>query len=359
MTMSLLNELLSKVTHDKHDKKESGVPPTLVQAVTDSGNKKVARRKFAVIGMIGIVIILAGFGIIYYIEALSGPQLTTKAAQGSVNIQAKAPLRELNPPQPVQPAEVKPIEPIEPIEPKDKGGEEPKKAVSSLPASKTQVHVKNEYVPSRNTAAKNDNTLSVKAPKARTDQSRQERDSFLYTAKSYEALGDNSQALDYYKKALEMDGRNYVIMNNIARIMISAGNFAEAMKYSGEALVIKKDHVPSLVNLGISYLKSGRITEGKNTLLKALTLEPSNNYVLLNLAIFFEKEKDFNEAQKLYGKLKELDNIQGNLGIARLAEKSGKGEEAKRIYRDMLTKGGIDIKTRNLVMDRLAVLENR
>jgi len=70
---------------------------------------------------------------------------------------------------------------------------------------------------------------------------------------------DYQGALAGYKKALEIDKNNYVVMNNIAFIYLALGIIEESVNYSQQALGVNKDYVPALINLGIASAKSGDI----------------------------------------------------------------------------------------------------
>jgi tetratricopeptide (TPR) repeat protein len=111
--------------------------------------------------------------------------------------------------------------------------------------------------------------------------------------------------------------------------------------------------------MGIAHIQLGKVQDGRNYLTAALALDPSNKSALLNLALLFETLKEFPDAQRLYEKLAGLNEVEGNVGIARLAEKSGRLEDARRTYREMLTRGNLDEGTRKLAAERITILEKR
>jgi tetratricopeptide (TPR) repeat protein len=180
---------------------------------------------------------------------------------------------------------------------------------------------------------------------------------YLYTARTYESKKDYHQALLNYKKAMEFDPGNYIIMNNISSVLIHLGSFEESIKYAKNVLTIKKDYAPSLINIGIAYIRLNNPSEGEACLSKALSIEPSNSFALLNLGLLYEKRGDNDRAYSYFSKLSEMGNIQGYLGIARIAEKQGRSSDAVRIYREVLSMNNIDPKTRKLVNDRLLQIQ--
>jgi hypothetical protein len=364
--MSLLADLLAKI---KPENKEGGVPPNLAHAISDLRNRRVLRRRLVFAGVAVFLLVLAGFGAIRYFSTLSGPSFSTKVpdantprAVGATPSSTTAVLS-----QPVQRRETGPS-PIGPsIETKqaatavEKVKPEPGHSATVETPLKKATKTRQIYETYTEDELKSGEKGEPYGRRAGPSKEllMAEKDSLLYTARGYEDGRDYEQALLFYKKALALDEANYAIMSNMAGTLIKAGRFEEAMKYSRESLEMNKNYTPALINLGIAMAQSGRSTEGKTFLSKALALEPSNGYALLNLGILFEKGKDFAEAEKVYGKLTRLGNAQGDFGSARLAENSGKNEDAKRIYRRILAMSSIDSATRELAMTRLGALESR
>ena len=80
-------------------------------------------------------------------------------------------------------------------------------------------------------------------------------------------------------------------MNNIAGIMIQQGFYDEAQHYAGEALNLRKDYLPSLVNMGIASIKLNDAKEAERYLSKAVAVDPSNRLALINLSLLYEKQQ--------------------------------------------------------------------
>lgn len=186
-----------------------------------------------------------------------------------------------------------------------------------------------------------------------------ERAALLYAAKNSEAERDFPKALDCYKKALRLDPRNYAIMSNMAAILITTGRVEEALRQAKEALSVNGAYPPALVNCGIASVRLGDPVEGKNLLLKALSADASNRQALVNLALLHESLQDLHEAEKLYGRLAEMRDAAGYLGIARLAEKAGKTADARQAYARILAMDHAEAEARKLAAERLSTLEIR
>ncbi|HAA04195.1 MAG TPA: hypothetical protein DCE18_12545 [Syntrophobacteraceae bacterium] len=185
---------------------------------------------------------------------------------------------------------------------------------------------------------------------------RWDRDVYLYQASSSEAAGDLKQALAGYQKVLTLEPKNYAIMNNIAGILLRQGDYDEAIRYAERSLAVKHNHVPALINLSIAYLQKGNRIEGESCLRRALAIEASNRLALRNLAILLEKQDSLGEAQAIYAKLAALRDIQGFLGMARIAEKENQKAEAVKAYQGLLQLDGVSPAERALAGDRITVL---
>ena len=208
-----------------------------------------------------------------------------------------------------------------------------------------------EAVPARPEITKQD-----EAKKEELQNSKGDRDFYLYTARTHESRKEYQQAFYNYTRALEIDNSNYIIMNNMSSVLLHLGNSEEAIKYSKYALGIRKDYVPSLINLGIAHIMTGKLPEGEGYLAKALSIEPLNSYAIFNIGLLFEKRGDNDKAYGYFFKLSEMGDIQGHLGIARVLEKQGRGPNAARVYRDIISISGIDPNIKRLANERLLQL---
>ncbi|MCX5810974.1 MAG: tetratricopeptide repeat protein [Proteobacteria bacterium] len=362
--MSLLADLLSKVKYQKH---EGGIPPTLKRVISDSKKKRVVKKQIVIMGSLALIMVFIGLGVVYYINVLTVPSLAPRMARTNIQDPLQPQKIELNKLDPHLTSVDKIIDKqVEKPEASHTGRAEttvPQKTVKAYPVplrqkeSEGSFSSEKKYLSSRTIAKSEDD--ATKLSKELTALRKAERDGFLYTAKNYEAGRDYHHALNYYKKALEIDQRNYVIMNNIASLLINMGLYEEAIKYSKNVLSINKNYAPSLVNIGISFVQLGNTSEGKIYLLQAGSLEPSNNNVLLNLALLYEKNKDYDEANKMYSKLYQMEDIQGYLGIARIAEGTSRPDDAKKVYREIMALNNVDSKIKKIVSERLLTLESR
>jgi Tfp pilus assembly protein PilF len=185
---------------------------------------------------------------------------------------------------------------------------------------------------------------------------RWDRDVYLYQASSSEASGDLKQSLASYQKVLATEPKNHLILNNIASILVRQGSNNEAICYAERAIAAKPRYVPALINLSIAFLQQGNRSEGERCLRRALAIEPANRLALKNLGILLEKQDQFEEARSVYGKLAQLGDAQGYLGVARIAEKQDQKAEAVKAYQGLLQLDGISPAERALAGDRITML---
>jgi tetratricopeptide (TPR) repeat protein len=357
--MSLLADLLSKV---KHGKREGGIPPTLEKVILDEKKKRNVKKQIIILAGLALFMVLAGLGVVYYTNVVMEPSFKSRSVR--TNIQPALQPQKIESKQPETAGRIDEKQVGSSIETltgkvEKKTYKKPAMAdpVKPLQREAAAPSGKSEYLHAQAMVKHKEETSKISSEL--TISKKAERDGFLYTAKNYEAEKDYQQALDYYKKALEIDFRNYAIMNNISSIFIKTGSYEEAIKYSQDVLNINKNYVPSIVNIGISFVQTGNNDKGKAYLLKAVSLEPSNKIVLLNLALLYEKDKEYEEAHKLYSRLYQMEDLRGYMGIARIAENTDRIHDAKRVYREILTLKNVDAKTKKIVSERLSNLENR
>ncbi|MBF0327982.1 MAG: tetratricopeptide repeat protein [Nitrospirae bacterium] len=188
-------------------------------------------------------------------------------------------------------------------------------------------------------------------------EANENRDAFVYTAQTYEAKKDYDKAMLNYKKALELDSQNYILMNNTGTAALNKGLYEEAIKYYNSALAVKQNYVPALINLGLVHIRTNKHAEGEAYLTKAVKIEPLNKMALLNLGIFHELKDNYESAANYFAEVSRLGDQQGYLGLARVAEKQGKVSEAIRAYKEFLSLPDIDIKGRRMAGERIVKLE--
>lgn len=353
--MSLLADLLSKV---KFQGTKGDVPPNLKQVVSDSSEKSAARKRFIMLSVLILLAVVSGFGAVYIVEFYMKPH-SAKKTSGPPEMPVQEQLA--GKPSAVPAPDVQ----LPPARPETAVAARPKRERSPVSVNKNIFHPARQPEKMQASQAgdyeKKKTSDATASEKDITNQpageNRESRDAYIYAARAAESKKDYQQALFNYKKALEMDSANYIIMNNISSIMLQTGSYNEAVTYSRKALAINKDYAPSLINLGIACIGLNDNAEGGNYLSRALSVDPSNRHALLNLAILHERLGDFEKAYGLYLQLAEMRDVQGYLGIARISEKKGRKSDAAGYYREILSIADLEPKIRRLANDRLMILE--
>jgi Tfp pilus assembly protein PilF len=180
-----------------------------------------------------------------------------------------------------------------------------------------------------------------------------DRDVYLYQASTSEAAGDFKQALASYRKVLAVEPKNYVVLNNVAGLLVRLGSYDEAIGSAEKSLAVKPNHVPSLINMSIAYIQKGSAVAGENCLRRALAAEPSNRMALKTLAVQLEQKGALEEAGAVFAKLAQTGDAQGFLGMARVAEKQGQTEAAIKAYQAVLLLDRVDPRERALAGERV------
>jgi Tfp pilus assembly protein PilF len=362
--LSLLADLLSKV---KHQDQQSSVPPDLARIIQKSAQKKKVERKFIVLLVIMLLFVVIGFGAVYFFESyLTSPSKSIAARQ---DLAPRETQRNIPPPPPPATPQASVAQQTAPPVSQQESRPEPKiapKIETKAPSAETQKP-KIETTSPQPMEIKQDGKVAARPrttqPSKRSSESSEnlkaERDTLLYSARSYEQNKNYSQAIIDYKKALDKDPRNYLIMNSLASALIKTGAFEESIRYSRGALNYQKNYIPALINLGIAHIQNGNMTEGETYLTRARTIDSTNKAVLLNLALLYERLPNYQESLTHFQKLSEMKDIRGYLGMARVLEKQGKRLEAERVYRNILSMDDADSQTRQFANERLLAISNR
>lgn len=374
--MSLLADLLSKSKNETSEK-NTAVPPHLASIVTRTADRRKRQTRFIITAVIVLALVIVGYGAVYYTNTLFQPSLSVKrplipsgAAVTGVPAKPEIPVQPAvqTPPQaetarapvdtvPPGQGSAKNIQAVAaPHKPEPRDTQSPGKAgtFDGAPAATAQGPRQSleKTAPYETMGHTRQDRTSV------ADRRRAERDAALYSAHSYEESGNMPQAIESYRKALELHGKNHIIMTGLSGALLKTGAYAESLQYSRLALNYNRDYVPAIVNLAIASIQQGAQTEGEQSLLRARSLEPGNKDVLFNLALLYENQKRYREASGAYEKLASVGNGKGLTGLGRVLEKQGKREDARKVYREILASNTADPGTKQYANERLVLMGN-
>lgn len=88
------------------------------------------------------------------------------------------------------------------------------------------------------------------------------------------AQGRLGRGMSMLKQALELEPQSHDLMSDMAALLLSAGELAQAALYAKHALELRPQHGPSLYTLGFACSGLGHSVQAQRTLRHLLELEP-------------------------------------------------------------------------------------
>ncbi len=317
--MSLLADLLSKVKHQQQPRKD--IPPGLKNIILDSNKKEALKRRIILFSIFYALTIISGLMAVYLMQSYFAGDRIQKTesfdyaqgrhkAQGTPSSQTgqvAQVTKEVGSSQLIVDSQKKRLNTVKTRE--SKGKEKAGEDISE------EQRVKEEAQPVQKEKTQQAKVSAAMVKKPKVDTS--EKDAYIYMARNYELKKDYSNALSSYKRVLNIEPKNYRIMNNIAYIFLQLNSFEEAMGYLQMAINVENNYVPALINMGIVHARLGRPSEAEGYLSRAVILEPYNKHALFNIAFFYEGQGNYDRAQDYYLRLQRLGDTEGSLGLER------------------------------------------
>lgn len=141
-------------------------------------------------------------------------------------------------------------------------------------------------------------------------------DTMLGIASSYQNMGDNDNAIEYYKQALNLAPANSDIAYYIAALYSEKGDSANAKTYAQKAVTFNKNNKEAAELLeslnaqiaseelekAISMFDAGQYSESLVILNKIITSTPNDAYALYYRGMIYDTQKKYNEAIADYKK---------------------------------------------------------
>jgi protein O-mannosyl-transferase len=163
------------------------------------------------------------------------------------------------------------------------------------------------------------------------------------------AQGQTIEAIECYKKALEIYPDYPEANNNLGMIYLDEGRLNEAITNFQRAIEIKPDFAEAHNNLGILLASQGEIAEAIEHYQIAIKINPDFAETYNNLGILFASQGRFDEAIKHYQKALELDpnyvDAHNNFGI--LLTRQGRFAEAMEQFQTGLELRGNSAEAHN------------
>jgi tetratricopeptide (TPR) repeat protein len=144
-------------------------------------------------------------------------------------------------------------------------------------------------------------------------------------------LDDLSKAVETTQELIWKSPEDCEILNKMARLLFTNGEYGEAEKYLHRTLEIKPGHVNSFTTLTELYWREYKFEEAAKYLDKAAVLAPGNASVLLLQAELAEKKMDFKTAEAIYRRIlkKAPSSINALFGMAKTFFNLNRFDEAE------------------------------
>jgi len=211
-------------------------------------------------------------------------------------------------------------------------------------SSKTLIEQSNDYSTLALSYYKLDKfTEAVKNHKIALDLNPKNVKSLLQMGFIHSKLKNNSEAIDYFKKFLELVPYDYIARNRLVDLLITQNKYDEALIHSQKELEFAPIQFRSecLNNMATIFKNLGKINEAINCYNKAIKIDPKNeaNLTFYNsLALLHEEQGDLSEAINTYKKAIELFPLNSNvkLHLAGLLESVGRSEEVTNLIKSVI-----------------------
>ena len=140
--------------------------------------------------------------------------------------------------------------------------------------------------------------------------------SYVMASRMYETKGDKAMAKSYLDKAVAkypqivelMDRRTFSLCRE-GEMLMAGRKYVEAEKKFKEALMMKPDFVPALIDMGSLAAEKGELAKSIEYFTRAEGLDPLNPSVHYNLSVAYELMGRSAEAQEEMKKFTELDAL--------------------------------------------------
>jgi tetratricopeptide (TPR) repeat protein len=104
----------------------------------------------------------------------------------------------------------------------------------------------------------------------------------LYTTLAYAALNQKQfkQAIEYYEKALALDGNNATALNGLGYVLVDSNmDLIKGLRCCKKAVDLKPNNAAYLDSLGWAYFKNGELLEARTWLRRAIQAAPHMNEI--------------------------------------------------------------------------------
>jgi len=163
--------------------------------------------------------------------------------------------------------------------------------------------------------------------------------SYTQIGKVLAEKGNSAQAIEYFKKALEVNPEWAEAYEQIGILKMREGDYDQAIEYLSKATEILPDMASAYRSLAMVYLKRNQLEEARSAIEQALRFAPfiEDGYNLL--ATIEHKRGNFDQAEKLFKRELELhpDNWRAWVNLGTLMDDRENPEAAASAYEHALS----------------------
>ena len=153
-----------------------------------------------------------------------------------------------------------------------------------------------------------------------------------------ENQGRYEEAMERYRRCVELDPGYWVARANLGRLLRMAGRPKEAADQYAQVLQLAPDHLNSAIGLGESLRELGILDQAQAALERAVALDDQSPAAWNALGSLFLVQRRMDEAERAFQRTVELDPeniaVQANLGMSVFFQ--GKFDQATTVFRAIL-----------------------
>jgi tetratricopeptide (TPR) repeat protein len=112
--------------------------------------------------------------------------------------------------------------------------------------------------------------------------------------------GKLAEAIDVYRKVLDINPNYYNALNNIGCLLNAIGDPAQGLLYLNKAIELKKNKITAYYNCGNTYINLRQYEDAKKMFLKVLDINPNDASTLNNLGNIYSEFKNYEKALYYY-----------------------------------------------------------
>ena len=122
---------------------------------------------------------------------------------------------------------------------------------------------------------------------------------------AYFHIQQNDSAEVHEKRALELNPKDAVTINNLAGVYFSSNKYPLAIKLCRDALELNPQYVNAYSNIGLCYLHMGKIDSALLSLYKAVSVDPNFSGSYENLALTYKAIGQMDSVKKYEARAKQ------------------------------------------------------